>query len=120
MTPTLCNSKNVKLKIFIITFEYHKTQAIYISVYIHFIADGYMPQESGNILKKSNRNLQIFDKIERLYWLEKKYYIESLCPIVRRDISKFEIFCIISIFNKLSRKIYFFHQRFCLIGGVHY
>jgi len=79
-----------------------------------------MPQDSGNILKESKRDLQISDKIERLYGLEKKYYIGSLCLTVRRDISKFEKKFIISIFNKLSRKNCYFHQHFCLIGGEHY
>ena len=79
-----------------------------------------MPKESGNILKKSNMDLQISDKIDRLYGLEKKYYNESLYPNVKRDISKFEKNFIISIFSKLSRKICDFHQHFCLIGGGYY
>ncbi len=71
-----------------------------------------MLQESGNILKRSNRDLQISDKIERLYELEKKYYIESLCLTVRRDSSKFEKIFIISIFHKLPRIILLFSSTF--------
>jgi len=79
-----------------------------------------MPQEFENALIKNNIDFWISDKIERSYGLEKKYYIKMLSPTLGRDISKFENFFSISIFNKLSRIICYFHQHFCLTGGLHY
>ena len=66
-----------------------------------------MPQESGNILKKSKRDLQISDKIKRLYGLVEKHSIEPLCLIFKRDTSN-------------SEKIFFYQQCSCLVGGVNY
>ena len=79
-----------------------------------------MPQEFENALIKNNIDFWISDKIERSYGLEKKYYIKMLSPTLIENISKFEKILSISIFNKLSRIICYFHQHFCLTGGLHY